>query len=563
MKKLFKNGSVVNVFTGELEERHVLIEDGKILGVGDYSDEDADQVVDVSGKIICPGLIDAHIHIESTMLLPEELTKVCLPHGTTSMIADPHEIANVCGKQGISFMIQASKGLPMSIYYMLPSCVPATGLDEAGAILEAEDLLPFYKESSVLGLGEVMNYPGVIAGDEKVLAKIRDAKESGAIVNGHAPMLSGKALDQYIAAGVRDDHECTSEEEAKERIRKGQWVMIRQGTAAKNLYSLLPLFEHPWSHRCMLATDDKHPADLLQKGHIDSIIREAAAAGKDPIVGIQMATIQAAQYYGLQEVGAIAPGYRADLLVLDDLKQMTVRDVYKAGKLVVSNREVLPFASPHIEEKLWEDVHTSFNLNPVTREDFMPETCGNPCRVIRVVPRELITEEVQVEIDWNKNHGIDLERDILKIAVLERHKNTGHVGLGFIQGLGLKEGAIASSVSHDSHNLIVVGTKEEDMAAVANHVRQIGGGLAVVKNGEVLADMPLSVAGLMEAYSAEDAALRNQKLREKAAQLGHNEDIEVFMNLAFVSLPVIPHLKLTTRGLVRVETQELVPLCVK
>ena len=560
MKILFKNGCFVNVFTGELECADILIQDDIIIGLGDYCDEDADVVRDISGKVVCPGFIDAHIHIESTMLTPSELAKVCVPHGTTCMIADPHEIANVCGRNGIAFMLQTSKNLPMSVYFMMPSCVPATSFDEAGATLHAEDIKPFYAEQRVLGLGEMMNYPGVIAGDQEVMAKIHDAKQAGKIVNGHAPMLSGHELDAYIAAGIWDDHECSSVEEAKERIQKGQRVMIRQGTAARNLKALLPLFEEPWASHCMLATDDKHPADLITNGHIDSIIREAVSYGKSPIVGIQMATIQAAEYYGLSRIGAVAPGYQADLLLLNDLDTVDVGEVYKAGKLVARDGESEAFVRPRADSDIWKAVRSSFLMDPVSEESFQIPEMKRKCRVIQVVPSELITLETEAEIDTKEKNGIDLERDILKIAVIERHMHTGHIGIGFIKGIGLKSGAIASSVSHDSHNLIVIGTNEKDMATVANHVRETGGGLAASRNGEILADMPLTLGGLMNSGTAQEVAAMNERLREKAEELGYWPGIEPFMNMAFVSLPVIPHLKLTTKGLVDVDRQTLVPL---
>lgn len=332
MKLLFKNGSIVNVFTGEIETKNVLIDNGIIIGVGDYNDVDADEIEDISGKYICPGFIDGHIHIESTMLLPEELAKICVVHGTTTIIADPHEIANVCGSDGIRFMLEASEGIPITVYIMLPSCVPATSFDESGAALNADDLSPFYNDNRVLGLGELMNYPGVIAEDEEVIKKIRDANKAGKIVNGHAPMLSGKELDKYITAGINDDHECSSAEEAIERVRKGQWVMIREGSAARNLEALLPLFDKQYSHRCLLVTDDKHPSDIMNNGHIDSIIRKAASLGKSIITGIQMATIQAAQCFGLKGVGAVAPGYIANLLILDSLDELKINKVYYNGK---------------------------------------------------------------------------------------------------------------------------------------------------------------------------------------------------------------------------------------
>lgn len=562
MRTLLKNGSVINVFTGEIEKANVLLGDGKILGVGDYGDGEADKILDVSGKYICPGFIDGHIHIESTMLTPYELAKTVIPHGTTAIVADPHEIANVSGMSGIAYMIGASENLPMAVYMMLPSCVPATPLDESGAILEADDLRPLYRHMRVLGLGEMMNYPGVLTDNERVIQKIEDAKQCGKLVNGHAPLLSGKSLDKYIAAGIHDDHECSSFDEAKERIRKGQWVMIREGTAARNLEALLPLFDEPWAHRCLLVTDDRHPADLLEKGHIDGIIKKAVEAGKSVITGIQMATIQAAQCFGLRDTGAVAPGYRADILVLSDLEKVQVCDVFYHGERVVDNGKLINFAEPVVRNDIWKTVRNSFNLDKLTENKFHIESQNRKCRIIKTIPDQLITEEMIEDIDFTKNNGIDVDRDILKLAVVERHFCTGHIGLGFISGIGMKKGAIASSVSHDSHNLIVVGENERDMTIAANRIRTLGGGLIVVADGKILAEMPLPVAGLMSQHSAAEAAKENENIRNAVYSLGVPQNIEPFMTTAFVSLPVIPNLKMTTRGLVNVERQEIVSLFV-
>lgn len=563
MRVLLKNAAVVNVFTGELERENILLEEEHIIGVGAYGDEDADRTEDFSGKYLCPGFIDGHIHIESSMLLPAEFARAAVPHGTTAIVADPHEIANVCGTDGIDFMLEASEGLPLDAYMMIPSCVPATVFDEAGAGLDAADIVSFYSHPRVLGLGEVMNYVGVVNGNTEVLQKVSDAKKLGLCINGHAPLLSGSELDCYIAAGIRDDHECSNAEEAMERIRKGQRVLIRQGTAARNLQMLLPLFEEPWAQRCLLVTDDKHPADLIENGHLDDIIRQAAKAGKNPITGIQMATIRAAEYFGLQDQGAIAPGYFADIVVLDNLEEMAVNSVFYKGKKVVSDGKMLPFEMPEIRPALLQKVRNTFCMDALKKEQFLIRADGRrKCRVIRLIKDQLLTEEWQTEIDFSENNGVDFERDILKIAVLERHRNTGHIGLGFICGTGLKEGAIASSVSHDSHNLIVIGTGESDMAAAANRVREMGGGMAVIRNGKVLAEMPLPFGGLMTDETAQTAAAQNEAVRKNVYELGASEDAEPFMTMAFVSLPVIPHLKMTTTGLVDVDRQENISLFV-
>lgn len=564
MKTLLKNGNVLNVFTDTIEKLDVLIEDKKIIGLDYYSDSDADEVIDLDGKFVCPSFIDGHIHIESTMLTPSNLAKICLKHGTTSIIADPHEIANVSGLNGINYMLQASKGLPMNVYLMASSCVPATPFDEAGAILRSQNLFSIYDNKRILGLAEMMNYPGVLSEDADVLKKIEDSIEAGKVVDGHAPLLSGKDLDKYISKGVSSEHECTSWEEGLERIRKGQWLMIREGTAAKNLEALLPAFDEPYNKRCLLVTDDKHPADLINEGHIDSIIKKAAKLGKSPAVAIRMASLQAAQRFELSYRGAIAPGYVADIIIADNIDNLNIIDVYRDGKKVVENGEVLPFAEPVVEQTILDKVCKSFNLAELSAEDFAV-LAGGPAnaRIIKVIPGQIITDQVIESIDLNTNSGIDVDRDILKLAVIERHHNTGHIGLGFIKGLGLKGGAIASSVSHDSHNLIVVGTNDKDMAIAANEVKNNCGGNVVVKDGKVVSMMPLPVGGLMSDKDVYETAKLNKEIRDAAASLGANEGIEAFMNMAFVSLPVIPHLKMTTTGLVDVDEFKKVSLFVE
>lgn len=562
MKTLLKNGKVLNVFIDKLEDVNVLIEDDLVIGVGDYTDEDADSVVDVTGKVLCPGFIDGHIHIESTMLTPAELAKVSLPHGTTTIFADPHEIANVCGVPGIKYMIAMSEGLPLNVNIMLPSCVPATPFDESGAELFAEDLEPLYDESRVYGLAEMMNYPGLIFGDPSVVAKVKAAKAKRRAVDGHAPMLRGKELDEYLSYGIGSDHECSDVDEAKERIRKGQYIMVREGTAAKNLDALSPLFDEPWNHRAVLCTDDRHPADLLSQGHIDNVVRRALECGAKPEVAIRMATIQPAQYFGLANVGAIAPGYRADILVLSDLAAIDICDVYAAGSLVVSNKSVQLFSVPSVDSTLDLVVRNSIHMDEVAPGFLKIDATGKrTCRVIDVVPGQLLTNEALLTVDFdNGNNGIDVSEDILKLAVIERHHGTGHRGLGFIRGIGLKAGAIAATVSHDSHNLIVIGTNDADMERVANYIREIGGGSAIVVNGEVVASMPLPIAGLMTDKPADIIAEENEALRAKVNEIGVNSGIEPFMNMAFVSLPVIPSLKMSTQGLVDVDKFERVDL---
>ena len=559
MTRLLKNGMIVNVFTNSLEKKNVLMStEGMILGVGNY--DTADEIIDVSNKILCPGFIDGHIHIESTTLMPHELAKVCLPCGTVAIVADPHEICNVCGLDGLAFILSSSEGLPMTTYIMLPSCVPATKFDESGAKLTAKDLKYFYSHSRVLGLAEMMNYPGVINDDLEVMEKINDAKKMNKIINGHAPLLTGEALDKYIVAGITDDHECSSELEAKERIQKGQWVMIREGTSARNLEGLISLFDEPYCQRCLLVTDDKHPHDILMNGHIDNIIRKAVSLGKSAITGIRMASLQAAQCFGLKNVGAIAPGYKANILVLNDLNTIDIKDVYVNGNLVVENKRVIDFEIPNVRPEILKNIYRTFYMDDLKEDDFYIEDKHTDCRVIEIIKDQLLSNELICRLNFNKNNGIDIEKDILKIAVCERHLYTNHKGVGYIKGIGLKSGAIASSVSHDSHNLVIIGTNNKDMAIAGNAIKKMGGGLCVVENGDVLAQMALPLAGLMTTKSAKEISNENENVRNSARKIGSNYDIEPFMLMAFMGLVVIPHLKITTLGLVDVDKQEIVPL---
>ena len=561
MKKLLKNAKVINVFTEKIDNTNVLIEDDRIAGMGDYyTDEDADMTEDLEGRYLCPGFIDGHIHIESTMMIPPSLAEAVLPHGTTAVVTDPHEIANVCGIDGIKYMLEMSENIPLRVFVMIPSCVPATGFDESGAILNAEDIENLYEEERVLGLAEMMNYPGVIYNDAPTMDKVNACVKKGKPVDGHAPLLSGRDLDKYISAGINSDHECSTAEEAVEKLSKGQWIMIRQGSAAKNLEKLLPLFENPYYQRCLLATDDRNPADIIAEGHIDNIVRLAIKEGKDPVRTIKMATLNPALCFGLRRMGAIACGYKADLLVLDDLENVVIKDVYSNGIKTVSDGQLSVFEFPRAEDVITGSVLNSFHMPDVAKEDFLIEKKGSKCRVIEVIPGEILTNELILDIDFDHNNGIDTDKDILKIAVIERHKNTGHKGVGYIKGIGIKNGALAGSVSHDSHNLIVIGSSEEDMAVAANHIKKIGGGLCVVSEGRVISEVRLPVAGLMSTKSAEAIAKANVELRDNAAKIGINEGIEPFMNMAFVSLSVIPTLKMTTQGLVNVNDFKRVDL---
>lgn len=557
---VLKNAQIVNVFTQSVETGDIAIEGGYIVGIGNY---EGITEKDLGGAYVCPGFLDGHIHIESSMTSPGEFERAVVPHGTIAVITDPHEIANVAGTAGIRFMMQSAQKLDLDVYFMLPSCVPATDLDESGAELLARDLEPFYADEKVLGLAEMMNAFGVTHGDKGCFEKLVQARSLKKAIDGHAPALSGKELNAYVTAGIRSDHECSDFEEAKEKFARGQWIMIRQGTAAKNLKALMGMFEDPYYQRCLLVTDDKHPGDLIRIGHIDAIIREAVSMGADPIRAIRMGTLNAAAYFGLHDMGGVAPGYKADLAVFDDLRTLNVKQVYKGGKLVAENGKML-----HQKEKntdwsteIKERVFHSFHRVPITVEELqLKETTGTHQRVIDMVAHELITKE-RIE-EWKElpgvAPGVDISRDIVKLAAIERHKNTGHVGLGFLGKYGLKKGAVATSIGHDSHNLVIAGVTDEDMVLAGNRVIENGGGLAIALEGKVLADLPLPIGGLMADEPVEVVDEKLEHMKKLSVELGISEDIDAFMTLAFISLPVIPKLRLNTYGVVDVEKHQVV-----
>ena len=557
---VLKNAQIVNVFTQSVETGDIAIEGGYIVGIGNY---EGITEKDLGGAYVCPGFLDGHIHIESSMTSPGEFERAVVPHGTIAVITDPHEIANVAGTAGIRFMMQSAQKLDLDVYFMLPSCVPATDLDESGAELLARDLEPFYADEKVLGLAEMMNAFGVTHGDKGCFEKLVQARSLKKAIDGHAPALSGKELNAYVTAGIRSDHECSDFEEAKEKFARGQWIMIRQGTAAKNLKGLMGMFEDPYYQRCLLVTDDKHPGDVIRIGHIDAIIREAVSMGADPIRAIRMGTLNAAAYFGLHDMGAVAPGYKADLAVFDDLRTLNVKQVYKGGKLVAEDGKML-----HQKEKItdWSDeikerVFHSFHRDPITVEELqLKKTTGTHQRVIDMVAHELITRE-RIE-EWKElpgmAPGVDISRDIVKLAAIERHKNTGHVGLGFLGKYGLKRGAVATSIGHDSHNLVIAGVTDEDMVLAGNRVIENGGGLAIALAGKVLADLPLPIGGLMADEPVEVVDEKLEHMKKLSVELGISEDIDAFMTLAFISLPVIPKLRLNTYGVVDVEKHQVV-----
>lgn len=543
---VLKNASYINVFSSEICHADIAVAEGLIVGMGEYSGETE---IDVSGKIVLPGFIDAHIHLESAMVSPCEFAKAVLPHGTTTVICDPHEIANVMGTDGIEYMLQATEGLPVDVRFMLPSCVPATPLDESGAILDYRTIDSFYDHPRVQGLAEMMNYPGIIGADSQVVEKIVAAQAHHKKIDGHAPGLTGNDLNAYIAAGVYSDHECFDPKDAIAKLQRGQFIMIREGTAAHNLEALLPLLTEKYADRCMFCCDDKHPSDLLEKGHIDFNVREAIRRGVDPILAVRVACHHAARYFLLNNRGAIAPGYLGDFVVIDNFDDFNIQQVFKKGHLMFDGKTVSPFPTPVIDPYLEKRAHDTFRVAHLSAEDF---TERRPRGIIGMVPGELVTT------DQGYSDHIDPEWDILKIAVVERHKNTHHIGIGYLQGYGLKRGAVATSVSHDSHNIIVVGANEEDMAAAVNRITENHGGIVVMNQGEIKGELVLSVAGIMSDDSLENVNTALEQAKAAAFDLGVNHNIDPFMTLSFMSLPVIPKLRLTTRGVIDVESQQYI-----
>lgn len=548
---LLKNARVVNVFSGDIHLTHVAIAQGLIVGLGDYR---AHKEIDLEKSYLSPGFIDGHIHLESTMVAPAEFAKVVVPRGTTTVVIDPHEIANVLGLDGIRYMLEASRGLPLNVYIMLPSCVPATDMETAGAHLSSQDLAYFINQKQVLGVGEMMNFPGVVHRDPEVMKKILVAGPKR--IDGHAPLLSGKELAAYVVAGIGSDHECTQLEEAKEKLRLGMHVMIREGSTAKNLEALLPLITPVDSRRLLWVSDDILPGDLLSRGHINYCLNRAIELGVAPAVALQMATINAAEYFRLEDLGAIAPGYRADLVVFDDLQKISPRLVFKDGKLVAQKGALLPgtFKPRKIV------IRSTINVDWSSLKNLDIPAGKGPAKVIGVLPDQIITKKLleRPKVEVGKVVA-DTQRDILKIAVVERHMASGRYAVGLVKGMGLKTGAMASSVAHDSHNIVVVGTKDEDMMLAVKEVGRLRGGQVVVKEGKIMAALALPIAGLMSDKPAEEVRDKILDLQRAARGLGCPLN-NPFMALSFLALPVIPELKITDHGLVDVEQFKVVPL---
>ena len=553
---VIKNCKVVNVYSGEIVEGDIAISDGQIAGVGTYEGK---EVIDAEGRYAAPGFIDSHIHIESAYVSPEELGRLLVPHGGTTIMADPHEIANVCGEAGLHYMVEAGKRTALDIQYELPSCVPATPFENAGAVLDAKEIEKLIVSKDFIGLGEFMNFPGILNTDEDVMNKIIAAKEAGKWIDGHGAGLSGNALSAYASVGVLADHECSTVEEMKERLERGMYILLRQGSACHNLRTLLAAVTPQNSRRCLLCSDDRQPKTILNEGHLDNHLRICVEEGLDAVTAIRMATLNAAECFGLKDRGAIAPGKRADIVLLDDLTDFNVNRVWIEGKLVAEAGNYLPA----VEKYDISSVKGSVVLKDFSKEKFKMNLKSNKVNVIGILPGGVVTEKLTAEIELDENGEFvwNPDKDIVKVAVLERHKMTGNVACGFLKGYGIKEGAVALSVAHDSHNLIVVGVNDDEMEAAVNALVAQEGGIVLVKNGKVVESMPMPIAGLMSDQSGEWVDEKLTSIHDKAyTELGICGSVEPVMTLCFMSLIVIPELKLTDTGLFDVTTFSFVPV---
>ncbi len=545
---VLKNCNVVDVFCGDIIETDIAICDEYIAGIGNYSGVEE---IDCNGSYVSPGFMEGHIHIESSMLSPRQFVSTVLPHGTTTVICDPHEIANVAGVEGIKYLLDESKNLPCAIYVMAPSCVPATHLENSGAILSSQEIAQLLDLPQVIGIAEMMNFPGVLFQDDEVIQKLSLGKKRHVPIDGHAPGLSGKDLQAYIGNGILSDHECATAEEAREKLSSGMFVFIREGSTARNLEDLLPAVTNTNSHRCLLVTDDCHPDELLRDGHLDRILRRAIKLGLDPITALQMVTLNVANYFGLSGRGGIAPGYRADLVIFDDLQDIRVKKVFSGGRLVDSEK-LLGITGPKVLSDKYPAVFDSVHVD-MENISFQIPADGEFAKVIGIKKDQLLTESLELSVLKKDGYAVaDPARDILKLAVVERHHSTGNIGLGFVQGFGLKQGALASTVGHDSHNITVIGANDRDMELVVQKIVAQGGGLAIANNGKIVASLILDVAGLMATDTAEHLADKFADLLKVAASLG-GRITDPFMLMSFLALPVIPHLKMTDLGLVDVD----------
>jgi adenine deaminase len=554
--KILKNCKVIDVCNARVLTGDIALCGGLIAGVGRY---EGLCEIDAEGLFAAPGLIDSHIHVESSYVTPEELGKLVVPHGTTTIIADPHEITNVCGLKGLEYMIAASKQTALDIKWMLPSCVPATPFEHSGAVIDAEAMKEPLARREILGLGEFMDFPGVIGAAGGTLDKLLAAKEQGKLIDGHCPGLMGNALNAYAAAGIRTDHECSTVDEMLDRISRGMYVLLRQGSACRNLRELLKGVTPQNSRRCLLCTDDCQPKTLLGSGHIDNHLRICVEEGIDPFTAVRMASLNAAECYGLQDRGAIAPGLRADLVLFDNMKDFHVKRVFTAGReAALDGRYTLPVSRCDSS-----GTKGSFHVKDFSADKLRLPIHSNRAHVIQILPGGVLTgkETAEIKRDENGDFLYDPSADIVKIAVVERHQNTGNVAAALLKGYGLRQGAIALSVAHDSHNIITVGVKDEEMAFAVRELIQQGGGILLAKDGRVLESMPLPIAGLMSDRSGEWVDEKLTRIHEAAhGTLGVSRDVEPVMTLCFMSLPVIPEIKLTDMGLFDVTKFDFIPI---
>lgn len=546
-------GRVLSVFTGELLDADVAIADGHVAGLGEYEGR---ETVDCAGLILIPGFIDGHMHIESTKLMVDQFARVALPWGTTTVVLDPHEIANVFGLRGVRALLRASEGIPLDYFVMASSCVPASPFETSAETITAEDIAGLLaEEPRALGLAEMMNFPSVVAGEEDSLAKLRVAERMGRHVDGHAPGLSGPELNAYLAAGVRSDHECSTLEEALEKRRLGMWIMIREGSAARNLEALLPMVLEHGPAGTMLVTDDREPDHLLEEGHVNDVVRRAVALGCPPTDAILMGTLHPARYHGLRAHGAVAPGYLADVVAVEDLTEFRPVSVWKRGRLVAEGGRSVEI--PRVEAPSW--MRDSVRIGRLDAAAFRIPA-GGPVRVIGVDPGEIVTRALVAEPGIRDGQAVaEPERDLAKVAVIERHLGSGRIGLGFVRGFDLRRGALASTHAHDAHNLVVIGVDDADMAAAAGRLAEIGGGQVAVVGGTVAAELPCPIGGLISDLPAEDVAAAARRLEEAVRDLGSSLRAP-FMTMSFLALSVIPELKITDLGLVDTVRFELVPL---
>ncbi len=550
---LLMNARLVNVFNGKIYSEDVAVHNGYIVGFGNYK---AKKRVNLKHKYLMPGFIDGHVHIESSMVEIPEFARTVIPLGTTSVIIDPHEIANVFGLDGIKYMLEASKYNPLNVFIMLPSCVPSTPLETSGAELYSFDINLYLQQKWVLGLGELMNYPGVLSCNKEVLNKIKISSSANKRIDGHAPALSGKDLYAYISSGVKSDHECTKLQEAKEKLACGMYIMIREGSAAKNLSDLIAIVNEDNYNRVFFVTDDRNPEDICSQGHINYLIKLAINNKINPVTAIRMATINAAQYYGLNNLGAIAPGYMADAVVVEDLHKFNIKMVFKKGELVAADGQFI-FNKLHHRKS---PIRSSINVHWLSLKDFQIKAKKERAKIIKIIQGQIVTKKIIENVKTKEGLLVsDTKKDILKLVVIDRHRASGEVGYGLVKGFGFKKGAIASSVSHDSHNIICVGTNDEDMLTACLEIVKMGGGLCVAEGEKILARLPLPIAGLMSDKTLVEVKNSMHKLIKITEQLG-SKIRDPFMSLSFLSLPVIPELKLTNKGLVDVDKFEIVDL---